>query len=230
MPLPKTETLEAIRQFDTCIIANAIEQFGLRLRNEGYTRPGLRCMTGDRPRILGYAATCTVRSANPPMSGDSYRDRTDWWNAIEALPVPRIAVIQDLEPDAGGGVVGEVHSAILKAFHCVGAITNGSVRDLPGVSRLGFSLFAGSVSVSHAYAHMVGFGEPVEIFGLQVASGDLIYADCHGAISIPREIADDVPAKAEEIRVREQRILDFCASPGFSQEKLLELIEPRKAE
>jgi 4-hydroxy-4-methyl-2-oxoglutarate aldolase len=229
MPLPIPATLEAIRQFDTCMIANAIEEFGLRLRNEGFTRPGLRCMTGDRPRVIGFAATCTVRSANPPMSGDSYRDRTDWWTAIDAVPSPRIAVVQDLEPDAGGGVVGEVHSAILKAFDCVAAITNGSVRDLPGVQRLGFPLFAGSVSVSHAYTHMVGFGEPVEIFGLTVASGDLLYADCHGVLSIPLEVVDDLPAKADEIRAREKRILDLCASPGFSQKKLLELIEPRKA-
>jgi biotin carboxyl carrier protein len=33
-------------QFDTCTIANAIEHFKVRLRNEGFTRPGLRCVTG----------------------------------------------------------------------------------------------------------------------------------------------------------------------------------------
>src|SRR5665811_754761 len=70
---------EAIRQFDTCTIANAIEHFRVRLRNEGFTRPGLQCVTGGAPRILGYAATCRVRSADPPMSGNAYVDRTDWW-------------------------------------------------------------------------------------------------------------------------------------------------------
>jgi hypothetical protein len=64
-------TSEAIRQFDTCTIANAIEHFRVRLRNEGFTRPGLQCVTGGSPRLLGYAATCRVRSADPPMSGNA---------------------------------------------------------------------------------------------------------------------------------------------------------------
>ena len=69
--------LEAIRQFDTRTIANAIEHFRVRLRNEGFTRPGLRCVTGAAPRLVGYAATCRVRSADPSMSGNAYVDRTE---------------------------------------------------------------------------------------------------------------------------------------------------------
>jgi hypothetical protein len=81
--------------------------------------------TGDR----------RVRSADPPKSGNAYLDRTDWWEAVGLLPVPRIAVIQDLDAaSSGASTIGEVHAAILKAFHCDGVITNGSVRDIPGVS------------------------------------------------------------------------------------------------
>src|SRR5450755_1319731 len=94
-PLPHA-TIEAIRQFDTCTIANAIEHFRVRLRNEGFTRPGLQCVTGGSPHLIGYAATCRVRSADPPMSGTAYVDRTDWWETIGLLPVPRIAVFEDL--------------------------------------------------------------------------------------------------------------------------------------
>jgi hypothetical protein len=94
--------LEAIRQFDTCTIANAIEHFRVRLRNEGFTRPGLRFVTGAAPRLLGYGATCRVRSADPPMSRNAYVDRTDWWETIALLPVPRIAVFQDLDATASG--------------------------------------------------------------------------------------------------------------------------------
>jgi hypothetical protein len=66
--------LEAIQQFDTCTIANAIEQFGVRLRNEGFTRPGLHCVTRGSTRVLGYAATSKVRSSDPPITGGSYLD------------------------------------------------------------------------------------------------------------------------------------------------------------
>ncbi len=219
---------DGIRQFDTCTIANAIERFRVRLRNEGFTRPGLRCVTGDSPRLLGYAATCRVRSADPPMSGNAYVDRTDWWEIIGHLPVPRIAVFQDLDAaSSGASTIGEVHAAILKAFHCEGVITNGSVRDIPGVSRMQFPMFASAVSVSHSYMHIVDFGAPVEIFGLRVRSGDLLYADMHGVVSIPLEIAARIPETASEIRAKEQEIIDLCQSPEFSLKRLLEAVQTK---
>jgi 4-hydroxy-4-methyl-2-oxoglutarate aldolase len=217
--------LRGILQFDTCTIANAIEKMGVRLRNQGFTRPGLRPMTACFPRSLGYAATCKVRSADPPMSGRSYVERTDWWGDIERLPAPRIAVIQDLDAESNpGSCVGEVHAAILKAFGCAGVVTDGLVRDLPGVRRLRLPMFARGVSVSHSYAHMVGFGCAVEIFGLEIQSGDLLYADCHGAISIPPGIVRDLPGIASQIHEKERRIVDVCQSADFSSKELLEAI------
>ena len=220
---------DGIRQFDTCTIANAIEHFRVRLRNEGFSRPGLRCVTGGSPRLLGYAATCRVRSADPPMSGNAYVDRTDWWETIGLLPVPRIAVFQDLDAaSSGASTIGEVHAAILKAFHCEGVITNGSVRDIPGVSRMQFPMFASAVSVSHSYMHIVDFGAPVEIFGLRVRSGDLLYADIHGVVSIPLEIAARIPETASEIRAKEQEIIDLCQSQEFSLKRLLEAVQTKQ--
>jgi regulator of RNase E activity RraA len=220
--------LEAIRQFDTCTIANAIEHFRVRLRNEGFTRPGLQCVTGAASRLLGYAATCRVRSADPSMSGNAYVDRTDWWETMGRLPLPRIAVFQDLDATtSGASTIGEVHAAILKALQCEGMITNGSVRDIPGVSRMEFPMFASAVSVSHAYMHIVDFGAPVEIFGLPVRSGDLLYADVHGVVSIPLDIAERIPEVASGIRARERGIIDLCQSPEFSLEKLLKAVQTK---
>jgi 4-hydroxy-4-methyl-2-oxoglutarate aldolase len=225
----QSATLDAIRQFDSCTIANAIEHFKVRLRNEGFTRPGLRCVTGGSPRLLGYAATCRMRSADPPMSGNGYVDRTDWWEKIGHLPLPRIAVFQDLDATSGGASsIGEVHAAILKAFQCEGVITNGSVRDIPAVSRMEFPMFASAVSVSHAYMHIVDFGAPVEIFGLPVRSGDLLYADVHGVVSIPHDIAARIPEVASGIRAKEREIIDLCQSPEFSLEKLLQAVQAKQ--
>jgi regulator of RNase E activity RraA len=217
-------TLEAIRQFDTCTIANSVERCGVRLRNEGFSRPGLVCLTGGFPRVLGYAATFRVRSSEPPVTGGAYVDRTDWWYVIEEISAPRVAVFESLEPATPASVAGEVHAAILKAFGCGGLITNGNVRDIPAVSRMAFPMFARHAAVSHSYAHVVEFGTPVEIFGLKVGHGDLIFADCHGAISIPLECAADLPRVAAEIRGHEQKVIDLCQSPEFSPAKLLSTI------
>jgi 4-hydroxy-4-methyl-2-oxoglutarate aldolase len=220
------ETLQAIRRFDTCTVANVIERFGVRLRNVGYTRPGLHCVTGGFPRAIGFAATSRVRLSDPPVTGGTFHDRTDWWADIQGMPAPRIAVIQDLEPQAGSGsVVGQVHAGVLKAFGCTAVVTNGAVRILESVAAMEFPMFAHTVSVSHAYLHVVDYGRPVDIFGLRVHTGDLLLADCHGVISIPLEIANEVPRAAAEIRAKEQRIIDLCQSPGVTPEALLKAVQ-----
>jgi 4-hydroxy-4-methyl-2-oxoglutarate aldolase len=223
--------IEALRQFDTCTIANAIEGFRLRLRNEGYTLPGLRCLTGAFPTIIGFAATCKVKVGEPPLTGGHYFHRDDWWEAIEALPTPRIAVIQDMDPDpepSPGACVGEVHAAILQAFECEGVITNGAVRNLPAVAEMGFRMFARHVAVSHAYMHVMSYGGEVEIFGLKVRSGDLLAADCHGVINIPLDIVAELPAAAKRIHAEKRRIVDLCVSPGFTPEKLRAALQKEK--
>ena len=216
--------LEAIQQFDTCTIANAIEHFKVRLRSDGFTRPGLRCVTKGATRLLGYAATSRVRSSNPPMTGAAFLDRTEWWSNVETLPIPRVAVIQDMDPSPRGACMGEVHAAILKALNFAGVITNGPVRDIPALSELDFPVFAPFLSVSHAYMHVLDYGQPVEILGLHVHAGDLLFADCHGVVSIPMEIAAELPVVAARIRSKERRIVQLCLSPGFSTENLLKEI------
>ncbi len=213
--------LDAIRKFDTCRIANAIETFEIRLRNEGFTRPGLHCLFPELPPMLGYAVTARIRSSNPPPDRHTYPDRTDWWAMVKSGPGPRIAVIQDIGPEPGlGAAVGEVHAHILKALGCVGVVTNGAVRDLPAVEAIGFPLFACAVSVSHAYSHLVDFGTPVTIQGLEIRPGDLLFGDRHGVISIPAGIAAEIAAVADEQAEQERRVIELCRSEDVSLEAL----------
>jgi regulator of RNase E activity RraA len=99
-------------------------------------------------------------------------------------------------------------------------VTNGSVRDIPAAESLGFHLFAGNISVSHAYVHIVEVGGAVEIAGLKIQSGDLLHGDLHGVQSIPLDIAGQIPPVAERIKAKEQELIALCQSKNFSMEKL----------
>ncbi len=215
--------LEELRGLSTCVVDSAIETFGLRLPNTGFADSRVRCMFPDLPTIVGYATTARIRSATPPIEGGTYYCRTDWWKQILAVPAPRIVVMEDADHPAGlGAFVGEVHANILKALGCAGAVTNGAVRDLPQVHAIQFPMFAGNISVSHAYAHVSGFGETVEVGGLKVSPGDVLLADVHGVVSIPMEIAARVPQVARQIRELRQKMTGLCRSPQFTVEKLNE--------
>ena len=216
LALPSLD-LDKIRSLDTCTASNAIERLNVRLRNEGFISGAVRCRFPNFEPMLGYAVTGRIRSSSPPMSGRCYYDRMDFWSYVATIPEPRVIVLQDVDHMPGvGAFVGEIHANIGLALNCVGYITNGAVRDLPAVKALGFHLFSGSVSVSHAYAHLIEFGEPVEIGGLKIAPGDLLHGDRHGVQTIPPEVVSKIPQEAERVLRQESELIQFCKSPQFS--------------
>ena len=225
-PLLTEAELNALRQFDTCMIANAIEKFNVRLRNAGFTDGKIRCMFPDAPPMVGYAVTGRLRSGDPPIAGVFFRDRADLWSRILETQGPRILVLEDVDEKPGrGALVGDMHAAILRALGCVGYITNGAVRELPSVRGIGVQLFAGSVAVSHAYAHIFDIGIPITVDGMQVNTGTLLHGDQHGIVTVPAEIAAEVPNVAAEMQQSEQEVIEFCQSKDFSVEKLSALIK-----
>lgn len=219
--------LEQLRDFSTCIVASAIEMFRVRLPNTGFADSNVRSIFNQPQSIAGYAATARIRTSNPPMEGRGYSyERTDWWNHILSIPAPRVVVIEDVDEPAGlGAFVGEVNASILLALGCDGLVTNGAVRDVDQVRPSGFQLFAGNVSVSHAYAHIFDFGGPVKVGGLIIRPGDLIHGDGNGVQTIPAEIASEVPGMARKIMQRRQRLIGLCRSEHFSVDALRKAIE-----
>jgi 4-hydroxy-4-methyl-2-oxoglutarate aldolase len=222
-----SEHLQALRQLDTCSVANAIDTFKLRLRNEGYADSSIRCFFPRLAPMVGYAVTLKIRSAAPPLTGHPYVDRTDWWSCILGLPEPRVAVIQDMDaPPGAGAFIGGIHSNILHGLGCVGVVTNGAVRDLPAVEDIPFQLFAGNVAVSHAYVHIVEIGCEVVIGGLKINAGDLLHGDQHGLLSVPRNIAAEIPAVAAKLAEKENKLIALCRSRNFTLEQLSEAVKP----
>jgi regulator of RNase E activity RraA len=220
-PALTPETIEAIRRLDACTVANAIESFNVRLRNEGFADNSVRCQFPRLAPMVGYAVTLRTRGANPPTGAATYIDRTDWWDYVLTIPEPRVLVIQDASSRPGlGALLGEVHAAILQALGCVGAVTNGSVRDLRAVEDRGFHFFASGPAVSHSYVHVVEAGGPVEVGGLPVRSGDLLHGDLHGVQAIPIEVAARLPAVAAAHLERDGALISLCRSPGFTLARL----------
>ena len=210
-----------LQQFDTCTISNAVEQFNVRTRNEGFVNGSVRCLFPEFAAKVGYAVTARIRTSSTPIAGHCYYDRADWWSYVQTIPAPRFLVMEDVDHRPGvGALLGEIHASISIALGCSAFLTNGAVRDLPGVKQTGLQLFAGSVAVSHAYAHVVDFGEAVEVGGLQVKPGNLLHGDQHGVVCIPFEIAARVPQAAAGLLTSESELIDFCKSPQFSFEEL----------
>jgi 4-hydroxy-4-methyl-2-oxoglutarate aldolase len=220
-----TALIQELQRLDSCSVTNAIEAFNVRLRNEGFTDGSIRCVFEDLAPVVGHAVTARIRCSTPPPVGHNYIDRTDWWSYILTIPAPRIVVVEDVDERPGtGAFVGELHANILQALGCVAYATNGAVRDVPAVGKMSFQLFAALVVPSHAFVHLVEFGTPATIAGLTVESGALLYGDRHGMLTIPPSILSAVPAKVDEMRVKEKAVIAFCRSTDFSLDALRTLV------
>jgi len=211
--------LEALRRWPTCAVANAIELFNIKPRNEGFMLPEIKCVFPDLKPMIGYAVTGVISAE----SGEGRRvSPPDWWKEIQKIPEPRVIVLHDIDRPVVGSFWGEVQGNVHKALGCVGTVTDGSVRDLDEVKELGFHFFSSCISVSHAYIHLVDVGIPVKVGGLVVKPGDLLLGDKHGVISIPLEIARDVPKAAQMVEDWERVVINFCKSKAFNMEGLKE--------
>jgi 4-hydroxy-4-methyl-2-oxoglutarate aldolase len=217
--------IEALRNISSPTIANAIETFDVRPRGEGFTGMGVQCFFPEKGTMLGYACTAIIHSGQP-AAPSRLVSRTKYWEYVKQAPQPKVSVVQDLSHVPLGAYFGEVNSNIHLALGSEGVITNGAVRDIEEVRGTNFKVFASGASVSHGFAHLEDFNRSVKIFGMTVLPGDLIHADQHGAVVIPRSIAGELAAAARAIENDEREMIRLCKSDEFSIPALDKLISP----
>jgi regulator of RNase E activity RraA len=214
--------LAALAAIDTPTICNALEVVAPERRTIGFTTETLHCPFPERGAMVGYARTALIRAlAKPAADKAALRQaRLDYYRYIADGAGPKIVVIQDLDSAKGFGCFwGEVNTAIHKGLGCVGLVTDGGVRDLDAVAP-DFQILCGKITPSHAWVRPVGCGGEVDVFGMQVSSGDLVHADRHGAVVIPQGVARQIAAAAELCARREAPILAAARGTGFGIEAL----------
>jgi regulator of RNase E activity RraA len=194
-------------QFDTPTVWNALESYKLRSSTTGFTYPGLVLRTPNEKPMVGYAVTAKICGC-VPATEDQKPLMFTFFENIRAFNVPSIAVMEDIDTLPVGSFWGEVQATTCLALGAAGTLTQGGVRDLKEVASLGFYFFSTSVMVARAESHIVEVDCPVQICGMEVKPGDLIHADCHGAVTIPSEAATTLAEACRRVSAAERYILD----------------------
>ncbi len=211
---------DQLKNFDTPTIANALEIAAGRRSTEGFTRKTVLAANPKLKPIVGYARTAMIRSATPFDPHTRREKLLAYYDYVGQPKRPSIAVIQDIDHAPGlGAFWGEVNTNIHWGLGCVGALTNGSMRDLE-MMQPRFQCLAASLSPSHAWVHVVEFGIKVDVCGLFVSDGDIVHADHHGAVVIPADLLAKIPAAIDLMARKEKVLLDAARAPGFNIEKL----------
>jgi 4-hydroxy-4-methyl-2-oxoglutarate aldolase len=103
---------------------------------------------------------------------------------------------------------GELMSARALHLKAAGAICDGYCRDSAGILKLNFPTFCyGSYAQDQGpRGKVVDFGIPIEIGGIRIRPGDILFGDRDGVLVIPREAEQEAIARAFEKAETENKV------------------------
>jgi 4-hydroxy-4-methyl-2-oxoglutarate aldolase len=176
-----------LKRWNTPTIYNGWEQITKEDRRTHFNQEETRDFMPEMGPMIGYAVTVVCEPGNPEHQKIE-NAASEYRRYIASIPGPKIVIVQDLDkPRVLGSFWGEVMANTHRALGCVGTITDGAVRDIDEMCNAGFKALAQRTCVGHAYSTPVKWNCEVEVFGCKIQPGQLIHADKHGFLVIPKE-------------------------------------------
>jgi len=118
---------------------------------------------------------------------------------------------------------GELLTATARVRGAVGAIINGFHRDTPQMLAQDFPVFTRGCFAqdSSVRTQVVNFRCPIEIEGVWINPGDLVFADIDGVLIIPSELEEEVIKLALE-KARGEKVVREAIENGMTATKAFE--------
>lgn len=185
---------EAIReQLYVSVVSDALDEFGVRNR----VLPARIRPLDEELVLVGYARTGLYRDVYHIAENE---------NPYEL----EIALVDDLKagevPVLGCGSTGriapwgELLTTAARTRQATGCVTDGFVRDIRAIRKLSFPVFHGGIAPldSKGRGIVTEIDTAIELAGVPVSSGDMVFGDADGVAFVPKEIEAEVIAKAFE--------------------------------
>lgn len=195
---PSPEKIAALTGVPTGHVADAMD-------GRGAFDAAIKACFPEASSFCGVALTCHAGPA-------------DNLAAMAALPViaPGDVLVAATDGYRTTAIVGDLVLGMAKNAGAVGFVTDGCVRDLPGIRGVGLPCLAAGVTPNSPARNGPGtIGLPVVVGGVTVETGDLIVADADGAVVVPFALIDRVIARTAEIRQAES-IFEAKVKAGLS--------------
>lgn len=191
-----------LAQLDACAVSDALDSLGL-----SGVADGIRCLTG-LAKIYGRALTVELGRAeevsSQPNATQPGSPRHLGTAAADATTPGTIIVVAHQGRTDSAGWGGNLSRAA-KRNGAVGVICDGAVRDVDEAREVGLPLFATAATPRTARGRTVerSWGEPIEVAGVRVESGDVVVADSTGVVFVVARHLPQVVELATVIALRE---------------------------
>jgi 4-hydroxy-4-methyl-2-oxoglutarate aldolase len=185
----------------TAVVADALDSIGFRSQVCGVE---LRRLSGHE-LMVGRAKTTLWMDID-------HEDHHPYELELRAVDEcqPGDVIVAAAAGSTRSGVWGELLSTAARARGSVGALVDGLVRDVVKTNQLGFTVFARGTSPRDSLhrQRVVAIDVEVEIGGVRIDAGDLLFADSDGVVVVPQAVETEVLEKAWEKVSAENRVRD----------------------
>lgn len=192
--------VEGYKLTEVSAVADAMEQlYGQKIYMYHDMRPLFTT------KFAGPAVTVLVKKEEHK---DGSKGTQGMLDIIDKSPAGSVYVVV-MEDGLDIAAIGGLMSTAMKVRGFAGAVMDGSVRDLPQIKRIQFPVFSRGIVPSTSVGHyrFAGSNIPITCAGVKVNPGDIISADEDGVVAIPRDKAEAVLKKAQELDQIEHQTL-----------------------
>jgi regulator of RNase E activity RraA len=162
----------------------------------------IRAMDPDT-RVAGRVFTLRGR---PDDTVSAHESLIAWTEFLTRAPAGHVVVCQP--QDDKRSLMGELSAETLQHRGVRGYVVDGGTRDMGFIRKIGFPVFARYCTPRDVVAAWVpeGYGEPIAIGGVRIATGDYILADIDGVVVIPERLAEEAVGRVEEVMRTENKV------------------------
>jgi regulator of RNase E activity RraA len=190
----------------TPVVADVLDRLGARDQS----------LRADiRPLALGFKAAGVARTvltipAPGPAPAEPYKGEME---AVDALRPGDVLVVST----CSWSFWGELLSTAARYRGCRGVIIDGFTRDTRAILAMGFPVFCRGVHPADSLGRLdvAAYDVPIRCGDVLVHPGDLVLADDDGVVIVPRDLAEQALAMAEE-KVRGENLVRQKLAEGMS--------------
>ncbi len=195
--------LDAFQLVEVASVADAVEQV---LHKRAHMTSGIQ--PNFPTKFAGRAVTVQLKKEEHNEGGAAFQGALD---AIDAHGANSVYVIDVGEGGADIAGIGGLMGTAMKVRGFAGAVIDGGVRDTPQLRKIQFPVYSRGAVPSTSVGHYRWVGSDIKIMcgGVAVNPGDIIVADEDGIAVVPKDDAQKVLEKAQELDRTEHEMYPF---------------------
>jgi 4-hydroxy-4-methyl-2-oxoglutarate aldolase len=183
---PTDAQLQALSDVPTGFLVDA-------MGGRGALDPRIKAIVPSRSSFCGVALPCFAGPA----------DNLAVFAALQVLKRGDV-IVAAADGFLATAVTGDLLLGMAKNLGAAAFVTDGSVRDVPGIEAVGLPCFAAGVTPNSPARNGPGtVGLPVLLGTQRVDQGDVVVGDVDGVVAVPYAAIDAVIERLEAIRAAE---------------------------